>query len=435
MGVSGLVLLGGWTAWHFSTLGHAQADLDHELVLAKSDGLALGPDEIRSASFVPDSQNAAPLLHEALEELKGWRQTPDGKRVSELSRESRGISSETPAAIEEIRPILGQLTHLFEALDRAVKLPKIDFHRRWEDGPALLFPEFADEKGCVSLLLLKAKSDSMSGNVGEALHWIDTAAKLSALAGQDPIIIGLLVQVGMRMQVCDVLGGLVRAHGGDPAVLKRARGILKDLGPVPDVRPAIRSEFVMGRLAVRMLANKRQSADMFGSDGGNGVTRLASLAVVRNVYELRYTEVYRQLYQALSQNPASIVSMTKSFAAVDADMSKKVGKDWTYGLTELLAPVFGGLAGAIGDSEANRNVLLASLDLLEYKNKNGVFPAKLLGETGDWQDPFTEKPLIYRPTTNGFLLYSVARDGQDDGGRPRNRGNGDERYDIPFAYP
>jgi hypothetical protein len=37
-------------------------------------------------------------------------------------------------------------------------------------------------------------------------------------------------------------------------------------------------------------------------------------------------------------------------------------------------------------------------------------------------DPYTGRPLVYRVTTNSFLLYSIGPDGQDDGGTPMARG-------------
>jgi hypothetical protein len=45
-------------------------------------------------------------------------------------------------------------------------------------------------------------------------------------------------------------------------------------------------------------------------------------------------------------------------------------------------------------------------------------------------DPFTGQPLVYRPTTDGPLLYSLGYDRRDDGGQPLERGRGDIRLDA-----
>jgi hypothetical protein len=52
-------------------------------------------------------------------------------------------------------------------------------------------------------------------------------------------------------------------------------------------------------------------------------------------------------------------------------------------------------------------------------------------------DPFTDQPLIYRPTNTNWLLYSVGQDGVDDGGTRvgrtagGQRTSGDLRFDTP----
>ena len=48
-------------------------------------------------------------------------------------------------------------------------------------------------------------------------------------------------------------------------------------------------------------------------------------------------------------------------------------------------------------------------------------------------DPYDGKPLRFKPLTQGFVVYSLGEDGDDDGGRPRKVGQkvaGD--YDVTF---
>ena len=48
-------------------------------------------------------------------------------------------------------------------------------------------------------------------------------------------------------------------------------------------------------------------------------------------------------------------------------------------------------------------------------------------------DPYDGKPLRFKPLTQGFVVYSLGEDGDDDGGRPFKRGQktpGD--YDVTF---
>lgn len=45
-------------------------------------------------------------------------------------------------------------------------------------------------------------------------------------------------------------------------------------------------------------------------------------------------------------------------------------------------------------------------------------------------DPFTDQPLVYRPTADGPLLYSLGYDRRDDGGQPLEKRSGDIRLDA-----
>ena len=60
--------------------------------------------------------------------------------------------------------------------------------------------------------------------------------------------------------------------------------------------------------------------------------------------------------------------------------------------------------------------------LAAYRADSGHFPTNLADLAPKYLttipcDLFSGKPLIYRPTADGYLLYSVGLNGADDGGR------------------
>ena len=68
-----------------------------------------------------------------------------------------------------------------------------------------------------------------------------------------------------------------------------------------------------------------------------------------------------------------------------------------------------------------------SLALRSYRSDQRRVPAKLAELVPRYlqrvpQDPFSDKPLIYRPSGTNWLLYSVGVDGVDDGGKPVGKG-------------
>jgi hypothetical protein len=71
--------------------------------------------------------------------------------------------------------------------------------------------------------------------------------------------------------------------------------------------------------------------------------------------------------------------------------------------------------------QVQQNVCIA-FALAAYRSDNHRYPAKLNDLAPKYLatipvDLFSGKPLIYRPTENGYLFYSVGVNGKDDGGR------------------
>jgi hypothetical protein len=82
--------------------------------------------------------------------------------------------------------------------------------------------------------------------------------------------------------------------------------------------------------------------------------------------------------------------------------------------------------GKVGNScdrvqQAQRNLHIA-FALAAYRSDNHRYPPRLDDLAPKYlaaipADLFSGKPLIYRPTENGYLFYSVGVNGKDDGGR------------------
>jgi hypothetical protein len=83
-----------------------------------------------------------------------------------------------------------------------------------------------------------------------------------------------------------------------------------------------------------------------------------------------------------------------------------------------LAPA--NIQGVDAAVQIRRNFRLA-LALAAYRSQHGRYPPTLADLPAEppvnTDDIFSGKPLIYRPSQDGYMLYSVGPNGRDDGGR------------------
>jgi hypothetical protein len=89
-------------------------------------------------------------------------------------------------------------------------------------------------------------------------------------------------------------------------------------------------------------------------------------------------------------------------------------------------------------SVAALRLVMTELAIRGYQAKNGKPPGALTELVPAWLpavplDPFSNRPLVYRVTTNSFQIYSVGPDGKDDQGSPLKQGGTETGDLLPSA--
>jgi hypothetical protein len=104
------------------------------------------------------------------------------------------------------------------------------------------------------------------------------------------------------------------------------------------------------------------------------------------------------------------------------DGGQVVAKSIANTLMSLLAPAIRKVYAAQERAEqVARNVQIA-FALAAYQKDHGKYPERLTDLAPKYlpqvpDDLFSNRPLMYRRTAQGYLLYSVGHNGQDDGGK------------------
>lgn len=130
------------------------------------------------------------------------------------------------------------------------------------------------------------------------------------------------------------------------------------------------------------------------------------------------------------------------FQRVEKELSKPINQQQAYveeprhPVARLLLPVLNVPGHTVGYTVSRIRLLGCAAAVRAYRLRHGSYPVTLneAGVADLDKDPFTGGGFVYKPGEQGFLLYSMGRDGKDDGGwrvSERHEGRGDITL-LPF---
>jgi hypothetical protein len=124
--------------------------------------------------------------------------------------------------------------------------------------------------------------------------------------------------------------------------------------------------------------------------------------------------------KALKKDAGSWEEVIEAFRGGKAS-GKELGKRLGDSLIATLLPAIRKVQAAADRGEQGERNLYLAFALAAYRGDHGRYPDRLealapgyLGEVPN--DLFSGKALVYRPSENGYQLYSVGANGRDDGG-------------------
>ena len=108
-------------------------------------------------------------------------------------------------------------------------------------------------------------------------------------------------------------------------------------------------------------------------------------------------------------------------------------------MAKILIPVFARVVNKRAQATVNIGLCRVVLALKAYKYERDAYPQNLgqLQQTLDWQlpeDPFSGKGFVYQRESEGFKLYSIGQDLEDDGGLPERDEQGKWRDDADIVW-
>ncbi|MBX3113331.1 MAG: hypothetical protein KF836_02090 [Fimbriimonadaceae bacterium] len=374
---------------------------------------------------VPDSENAAIDIKEALALTKGESFASRDKEIIDAwkARDKATIAAE----FKKLEPALTKVA-------AASKKTKINFDRDWNKGPDILFPEFAELKGTARILTRRAVFKAESGDLNGAISDLTAVNRLSVLISKEPTLIAMLVGIACNA-IC--MDGVIRVAQvrGDASSLKRLKQAVSGFNDEFDLEHAMRGEAFIGITLIRNLkpSDVKKLDDLTVGDETHiqyKKTDGVPDGMIMQAYFVRHLEAHLFINDQLKKYPNDPISAAVEIDHYGNSMAEGVPK-LSQLLNAILMPIFTQASQAVVRVKTNKQMVLAMLESLEFRNSKKRFP-KSLSEVGvDYVDQISGEKITSLNSGGLFKIYSLGANSVDDGGM-RDNDAGQDDYSIQF---
>lgn len=436
--VGGFVLVNRVLRTFYGDYASAEAALPAEMDGARREGLPLTSQELKKGFEVPDAQNAGPAVRKECAILTEL--TPRSGEYMKAAPNIRANKA-TPAVEKSVADQLKKVAGPLARLQTATKLVRCDLGKDYSLGATVEFSEFAHMKTAANLFCGKAWLAARRGNFTESGAALKSAFRIADFAGQEPCMIGMLVQIACSTIAHDHLRQILREHGTRPECLAMAADVLAHVPPQPRFRRALHGEIVFGMATLANLKSMREvesfSADTSDPSGRSNwpffINPESIVPRMRGAWQARLIQFWRRVFQRLPKGEEAYLA-TGTIIEEEVRIEDR-HKSMDYVMNRILMPVFFEAAKACVRDQARLVCNSAMLELLKYRRGHSAFPARLDQVGRSFLDPFDDKPLRYKKRGAGFIVYSVDADGKDDGGAKPSPNDTSAPRDLVIEYP
>lgn len=341
----------------------------------------------------------------------------------------RYFPGESAWTTEEVKAVAALLRspdarYVLTHLKAAARKPKCDFKLDWEAGPGTLFPHLVKMRDAIHLVAAKARLENHEGKKAEAYAAVLSGLKISMHLQAEPSLVTQMVRIAGDWIMLDSLQALCETA---PPESGQATLILAELARHADRSHIVKmfdGETVLGGMwsFERMLQGEMNLEQLAGDHGQDSWWSGLALYAYRPFLKKDFA-AYLSLMGKIREICSQPFHKTDSG---DMDIWSKLENEIpSYcKLTRLLVPAIAKVHEAATLHFARIEVCRLGLALKLYRARHGAYPETLEELTPAFLkeepvDPFTGKPLIYRQSGQGFILYSLGPNQKDDKGQEK----------------
>jgi hypothetical protein len=431
------------------------AKLRRAYAALQADGRPMDRKEI-IPSPIADTNNAALLYQSAISLLQAEpsgqnRKSPPGaSKREQIEREKCndllsylralcvyfGQDAPTPAMQQELKELMGRkaVDYALFAIEQGTQRPACRQECDYDAGMNLRLPPLQGLRSIAYIVGTKARLEAEAGQMDRAWHWATVQAKLADALRAEPLLICQLVRMSMIQSSYDTIQHLCEIA---PPGAEQREQLDTILSTFDDATPLVRAmdgeRLLYGEWLFTLPRKELHEAvqDLRFSRMPEPIAWLMMRWLTIKPLLLADHADYIRIMHTTTQ------SMERPYPSQVPEYNGR------FSLTGMLLPAFGRVKTLHCQTAAQVRMTRAGLALLRYRADHGTFPASLDALNMDnLSDPFTQRPLHYRPEDEGFLLYSVGEDLKDNGGAPRPERRDSQpgkkqhpEYDIPWRFP
>ncbi len=380
---------------------------------------------------VPDDQNAAVLYQQVFQVQFGpgssygsGRSIGGGLTGAEEEILDRYLAESDGQLTAQVRAILARpaVKRDLEILRRASRRPHSVFPVNWEEGTLAVFPHYSRLRSATRLITTQASLSADEGNLAEALAWCEVSLRMSEHAASEPNLIAQLVAIAMQAITFAPMKECLAEAPVPPATASRFEQYLREIDMNESFTGAMIGERAMGCDTFGMLYHQpREFADLTHMDPLLALYFSRLARPLLRMDQMIYLDNMGKQIQ-LTKSPAR--TAVPKLTALETDLDKL--PLWQGVLTKMLSPIYSRTCQKRDQAVAEIDLCRTVLALKVHKYEHGRYPDSLqqLQQTLDWQlpqDPFSGQDFVYQPQGNGFKLYSIGQDLEDDSGIPEGK--------------
>jgi hypothetical protein len=322
-------------------------------------------------------------------------------------RHKESLEPADQATIAELRSVVSQSEQLLSLLVTAAQRPGYRSTLDYGKGFALELPHLAQARDMAYLTRLAAELSILDGNRQQAIEYWTALRHLARWQAQDLTVIGQVVANWIEEVLCRSVQESLKVVEFSNEDLERLQThFATGRDHEQDTFRSLDAEMIYGGLAwFDALIHGYQKP----YNPGIRVHGAARLWVKAN--KAHYLALFSEF---LAQTKATYDDNTPI-------STRKLGEPefpWYAHLSAAMTPRVSRVFEKVLQAETAWRLTDCTLQLARYKIAHGQYPdslSDLPAGAGSFIDPFAKKTLRYLPKGEGFVLYSVGPNLQDDG--------------------